>query len=219
MNADTELKTRVLEELAWDPTIEAKEIAVAAKDGVVTLLGRVRTYAEKVGAERATQRVKGVRAVVQEIGVDLPPTHRVSDEEIATNALNVLRSNSYVPEERIRLTVQDGHLRLAGVVDWEFQRAEAENLLRMAHGVRGIDNQIVIKPRPSALQEAVKEQIEAAFERSAELDADQISVSAKDGVVELSGHVRTWHERDIAKRAAWSAPGVTEVVVDLHIKP
>jgi osmotically-inducible protein OsmY len=217
MDGDTDLRAQVLEELAWEPAIDAAHVGVAAKDGAVTLTGHVRTYAEKHAAEQAARRVKGVRAIAQEIAVTLHPSDTRPDEEIAANGREMLKWNVNVPEDRIALAVERGHVKMTGEVDWQYQKDTAESNVRVIRGVRSIDNLIAVKPRVRDAE--VKQKIEAAFKRSAEVDAAKISVSATDGAVALSGHVRTWHEREMARRAAWSAKGVSEVTDNLTIEP
>lgn len=215
MSGDIQLQKSVLDELAWEPTVEAAHIGVAAKDAVVTLTGHVGNYAEKVAAERAARRVKGVRAIVQEIEVKLPSSDRRSDEDIAASALSVLRLHAGLPADQIQLKVEDGNVTLRGEVSWQYQKGQAESDVRKIKGIRSVANLITVKPSVQPFE--VKRKIEEAFKRNAELETSHISVSATGSTITLSGHVNTWHEREIAEQAAWSAPGVTAVTDHLRV--
>lgn len=216
MSGDSQLQRSVLDELAWEPTVDAAHIGVAAKDGVVTLTGHVSTYAEKLAAERAARCVKGVKAIAQEIDVKLPSSDARSDGDIAASALSVLRWHAGLPVEQIQLKVEGGRVTLNGAVQWQYQKDLAESDVRKIKGVLGVTNLISVKPSVQPFE--VKRKIEEALKRSAELEASHISISAAGGTITLSGHVNTWHEREIAERAAWSAPGVTAVTDNLRIE-
>lgn len=209
MKNDSQLYRDVIDELRWDPRVNEAEIAVSAKDGVVTLTGTVESYAQKYAAERVVERITGVRAVADDLKVKLAGQLQRTDTEIAHAAINALRWDTEVPEDRITLKVENGWLTLKGDVEWNFQKTAAERDVRYLAGVKGISNLINVKPKVSASE--VKSKIEAALKRSAELDAQRIVVEAAEGKVVLKGSVRSWTERSDAERAAWAAPGVKEV--------
>jgi osmotically-inducible protein OsmY len=206
---DLELKKNVETELNYEPSINAAEIGVAAKSGVVTLTGNVSSFWQKVAAERAAMRVAGVRAVVNELEVHLPGSSERTDEDIARAAVNSLNWSISVPTDRIKVSVSKGWVTLEGEVSWQFQKTAAENAIKNLIGVRGISNLITVKPQVSKGE--VKAAIEAALKRSAEVDANHITVETQGDKVILRGTVRSWMERQEAERAAWSAPGVRSV--------
>ena len=207
MKTDLELKRDVEAELAWEPSIDAARIGVAVTDGVVTLTGEVKSYAEKYKAERAAERVAGVRGVVSEIKVDLP--HERTDTELATEAAEALRRHTLVPDDRIKVVVVNGWITLKGEVAYEFERRAAEHAVRFLPGVRGVTNLIAVVP--TVKPKDIKEQIEQAFERQAMLEANNIKVEVSGDQVTLRGTVHSWLERHEAEKAAWSAPGVRSV--------
>lgn len=206
---DLKLRQDVLDELEWEPSVDAAHVGVAARHGVVTLSGHVGSFADKLAAERAAWRVAGVKAVAQEIEVRVPSDRKTSDEEIAARALRMLEWDVAVPHERITLKVEHGLVTLGGEVEWRYQREEAEDDVRRLSGVKGVINGIAVKPKVGAAD--VQAQIRRAFERSAELEADHITVAVENGKVVLGGKVSAWIERELAERAAWAAPGVTSV--------
>lgn len=211
---DKQLRQDVIDELEFEPSIDASDIGVLAEDGVVTLNGHVPVYAQKVAAERAVWRVRGVKAVVQDIEVRHAGAP-ASDEEIARRAVDVLRWDGSVPEQ-VRVTVDDGWITLAGEVEWQFQRTNAEKDLRGLTGVLGITNNITL--RPAAQVSAVKSRIEDALKRNAEIEARQIQVEVRDGgTVTLRGVVDNWSERQAVERAVWSTPGVKALNDNLSI--
>jgi osmotically-inducible protein OsmY len=216
MKSDAELQRDVMNELTWEPSINAENIGVAAKDGVVTLNGSVDSFAEKWAAERAAKRVAGVKAFAENIEVRLPSNSRRTDADIAHTVANVLEWNVDVPHEQIKIMVQDGWVTLSGEVEWLYEKNAAYDAVRSLTGVRAVTNQIVVKPR--MVSSEVKTRIQEAFQRNAGLDAQKIKVQTRDGQVVLTGTVRSWAEREEAERAACAAPSVCEVLNELAVK-
>ncbi|HLX27701.1 MAG TPA: BON domain-containing protein [Casimicrobiaceae bacterium] len=214
---DSELRRTVIAELEWDPSVDASSIAVAVKEGVVTLAGSVRTYAEKLNAERAVKHLSGVRGIADDIEVRLDGSNVRGDADIAQSVLSALRFNVAVPNDCLRVTVDRGWVRLEGEVEWQYQRAAAEASVRPVMGVKGVTNDIIIKPQVKAAD--VKAEIEDAFARRARVDADKITVDATGDTVTLRGSVRTWTAKDEAEQAAWYAPGVAKVHNDIVVNP
>ena len=210
---DTTLQTMVMDELVWVPNVDTAHIGVTARNGVVTLSGVVSTLAEKLGAERAARRVKGVRGIAQEIVVHPPSSHKGTDEEIAERALKMLGWDVEVPDTQIQVKVEKGVVTLTGFVAYQFQKQAAENDVKRLSGVVAVLNMIDVRGSSgqAAYSTGVHEKIEAALRRSAELDASHITVTVSGGKVTLHGKVKSWWERDVAENAAWSAPGVTQV--------
>jgi osmotically-inducible protein OsmY len=214
--SDLELQKDVLDELEFEPSVNAAHIGVTANKGVVTLTGFVPSYAEKLAAERAARRVKGVRAIAEEIEVRLPSDTKHADDEVAARAVNILKWQVGLPADRIKVKVEHGIVTLTGEVEWRFQKADAENAVHKLSGVVDVIDQIRIAAPVHAVE--VKEKIQRALQRSAELEALGITVQTEGGKVVLRGKVRAWYERDLAERAAWSAPGVTAVEDHLTIE-
>ena len=210
MKTDTQLQQDVIAELKWEPSVNAAHIGVEVADGIVTLAGHVSSYAEKLGAERAAQRVSGVKALAIEMDVKLPGLSKRTDADIARSVENVLQWTTYVPKDSVKVMVESGWVTLSGEVDWEYQRQTAKKGVRYLMGVTGVTDNIVIKPKVSL--SAVKSEIEAALMRRATADAKKISVNVQGADVTLTGTVHSWSERELAKHSAWGTPGVRNVV-------
>jgi osmotically-inducible protein OsmY len=209
MRSDLELLKDVTEELKFEPSVDEKEIGVGVKSGVVTLTGKVPSFAEKFAAERAVERVSGVRAVADDLPVKLTPANSRSDTDVALAAVNALAWDMEVPDDKIKVKVVNGWVTLEGHAEWHFQKAAAERAVRFLTGVKGVTNLIAISPKVSPTD--VMKRIEDAIKRSAELDAKRVFVEAEGSKVTLRGTVRSWAERDEAERAAWAVSGVSNV--------
>lgn len=215
---DKVLRQDIIDELDFEPSIDSADIGVTVENGVVMLTGHVPSFTQKLAAERAVWRVKGVKALAQEIQVRLPSDKKNNDDEIAQRAVALLAWNASVPPNSVRVTVQNGLVTLQGTVDWNYQRVAAEADVRKLSGIVGLINNITLLPDKKAQPSEVKRSIAEALKRHAEVEAERIKVSVRDsGVVSLEGEVHNWDERDAAERAAWCVPGVRAVEDHLRI--
>ena len=215
MKTNTQLQRDVMDELQFEPSVNASNIGVIAKDGIVTLTGKVSSYAEKYSASEAAERVTGVKAVTDEMKVDLPLSHQRDDEDIAKTALSALKWHVWVPKDAIKVKVEQGRVILEGTVDYKFQQTAAQDAVQNLTGVTGVSNLITLRSVVAPWDLKVK--IENALKRAAELDGERITVEVDENKVVLRGKVSSWAERDEAERAAWSAPGVWDVDDKLEI--
>jgi osmotically-inducible protein OsmY len=208
------LRQSILDELQWEPSVDAAHIGVAVDNGVVTLTGYVGSYAERMVAERVVQRVKGVYGIAQEIEVRYPKNVKSADDQIAKRALKIIAWDTTIPGDKIQVKVEQGWVTLSGDVEWNFQKVSAENAVRKLSGVVGITNSIAVRPKLDASN--IKHRIEEALKRNAEVEAKTINVVVSGSRVTLEGKVHAWHERAVAEQAAWAAPGVS--IVDDRLK-
>jgi osmotically-inducible protein OsmY len=217
MKTDMRLRQDVEAELDWCANVDARQIGVSVKDGIVTLSGQVGSYIERRSAQEAVQSIAGVRALANDLVVDMPFNSKRTDADIAAAALQALKANVCVPAERLKVVVHDGWIELQGDVNTWHQRSAAETAVSALHGVHGVTNTVHIQPQISPLD--IESKIEEAFRRQAQLDAKKITIKAVDGTVTLEGVVHSWQERQRAETAAWQAPGVVHVVDHLAVQP
>lgn len=215
MRLDKDIKKDLESELKWDPDINATDVGVTVKKGVVSLTGYVPFYMQKYEAEKAAKRVKGVLGIANDIEVHLPSSHQKTDPELARSAIEAISTELPSSYERFKVIANEGWLTLEGDVEWQYQRNRAEVATRKLHGVRGVINRVVLKPCVAPVE--IKTKIESAFKRSAEVDAQHINVTANGGEVSLAGTVSSWSEKQEAERTAWRAPGVVRVHNHINI--
>ena len=215
MSKDSDLQKRVLSELAWEPSVTDGHLGVTAKDGMVTLSGHVRSYAEKIAAERAVRRVKGVRAITEEIEVRLPADLSHADHDIATTAVQAIARDTSLPHNAIVVAVENGWVTLTGEVGWHYRQEAAERDVRGPRGVVGVTDAITLRPKVNVAN--LSDDIMTAMGRSAFFDRETVHVRSEGGKVFLTGSVPTWHDRFLASSTAWSAAGTTDVVNDLTV--
>ena len=217
MKSDSEIERDVRDELKWDPDLNADDIAVSVKNGVVTLAGFTPSYTDRLEAEAAAKRVAGVHAVANDIEVRLPAIDQRPDPDIARDAVAALKAELPISHDRIKVIVKDGWVTLEGAVEWQYQKNTAGSAVRKVKGVKGVTNVVTVKPKVEPAD--LKRKIMDAFKRNAEVDANRITVEANGSEVILKGTVRSWIEREEAERVAWSAPGVTKVEDRIVVSP
>jgi len=213
--SDLQLQNDVTAELKWEPSLNATQVGVEVKDGIVTLAGHVDSFAEKWAAESATQRVSGVKGLAVEMEVTLPGSSIRNDADIAHAAENVLQWSTNSPNNAVKVMVENGWVTLTGSVEWDYQRLAAAEAVRYLLGVSGLSDQITLKPKVAG--SSVKFEIEAALDRRAKSDAQDISVEVEGGNVTLSGVVNSWNERQLARNSAWGTPGVHNVIDNMTV--
>jgi osmotically-inducible protein OsmY len=215
MKSDIKIQEDVMEQLKWEPFLKSSEIGVAVKNGIVTLLGQVDSYSKKLAAENAAKKIAGVRAIAEDIQIGVSPTHRKTDTEIAEAVLNALKWQTMIPDEKIKVKVEDGVVRLDGEVEWEYQRTQAKLVIEDLAGIRYVLNFIKVKPQINATE--IRNKINSAFKRSALIDSGKITIEVTGSNVCLKGKVRSYAEKEDAENAVWNAPGVASVDNRLEI--
>lgn len=216
MKTDVQIQKDVMDELRWEPALDSAEIGVSVKDGVVTLSGIVDTYLKKVSAEKAAKKVAGVKAVAEDIQVGISPSYRKTDAEIAEAVLKALKWSTAIKEEKVKIKVEDGNVKLEGEVDWAYQKNNIQIVVQNLSGVRTVTNLITLKPLIMA--DDIQQKIKAAFQRNANIDAENITVSTLSNTVTLRGKVRSLAEKEDAESVAWAAKGVNRVENYLEVE-
>jgi osmotically-inducible protein OsmY len=217
MRSDSEIERDVKEDLEWDPDLDATDIALSVQQGVIALTGFVKSFSDKYEAEAAVKRVAGVAGVANDLEVRMPSVDERPDPDIARDAVAAIKGQLPISSEHIKVIVKNGWVTLEGDVEWQYQKSTAESAVRRIKGVRGVINDIMLKPQVEPAD--IQRKIQAAIKRLAEVDANRVSVEANGSEVILKGTVGSWVEREEAERAAWAAPGVTKVEDRIVVSP